>query len=70
VFKDLSYLIKKGYMIPEILQTDWASILGTFGSGRCAMAGQYAPTWMPLQSASSSSRSPGRTRWVSPPFPG
>ncbi len=53
VFKDLSFLIKKGYMIPEILQTDWASILGTFGSGRCAMAGQYAPTWMPLQSASS-----------------
>jgi multiple sugar transport system substrate-binding protein len=53
VFKDLMDVVKAGDMIPEILQTDWASILGTFGSGRCAMAHQYAPTWMPLQSPSS-----------------
>ncbi len=51
--KDLLEVNKKGYLIPEALQTDWASILGVFGSGRVAMALQYTPTWVPLQSPNS-----------------
>ena len=51
--KDALDLVKKGYMVPEILQTDWASILGVFGSGRAAMALCYTPTWVAVQSPSS-----------------
>ena len=42
-------LVDKKYMIPEYLQTDWASILGVMGSGKAVIAGQYAPSWAPLQ---------------------
>jgi multiple sugar transport system substrate-binding protein len=50
---DLYDVQKAGHMVPEILTTDWASILGTFSSGRCAVAFQYAPTWSPIQAESS-----------------
>ncbi len=53
LLNDLGEMMKKGTVIPEILQTDWASILGAFGSGRAAMALQYTPSWVPLQSPSS-----------------
>jgi multiple sugar transport system substrate-binding protein len=52
-FEDMLEVVYKGYTVPEILQTDWASILGTFASGRSAMAFQYAPTWSPIQAESS-----------------
>jgi multiple sugar transport system substrate-binding protein len=45
-------LIDKKYMIPEYLQTDWASILGVFGSGKAVMATCYGPSWAPLQAES------------------
>jgi multiple sugar transport system substrate-binding protein len=51
-FKDLMDVVKKGSMIPEILQTDWSSILGVFGSGKSAMALCYDPTWVAVQSPS------------------
>ncbi|KPJ84043.1 MAG: hypothetical protein AMS17_16750, partial [Spirochaetes bacterium DG_61] len=46
-------VVYMGSTVPEILQTDWASILGTFASGRSAVAFQYAPTWSPIQAESS-----------------
>ncbi|MGQ9569542.1 MAG: ABC transporter substrate-binding protein [Thermodesulfovibrionales bacterium] len=52
-FKDMLEVVYRGHTVPEILQTDWASILGTFASGRCAVAFQYAPTWSPIQAESS-----------------
>lgn len=70
VFKDLAEIIKKKHIIPEILQTDWASILGTFGSGRCVLAGQYAPTWMPLQSPKSEFKYSGPDKVGFIPSPG
>ncbi len=51
--QDMLDVVYKGYEVPEILQTDWASILGTFASGRCAIAFQYAPTWSPIQAETS-----------------
>ncbi len=48
--KDLMDIVNKGWMIPEMLQTDWSSILGVFGSGKCAMALCYDPTWVAVQS--------------------
>jgi ABC-type glycerol-3-phosphate transport system substrate-binding protein len=53
LIKDMLEMQKRGSFIPEMLQTDWASILGVFGSGRAAMALQYTPSWVPLQSVSS-----------------
>ena len=50
--KDLMILVEKGWIVPEYLQTDWSSILGVFGSGKCAMAMCYSPTWVAVQSAS------------------
>jgi multiple sugar transport system substrate-binding protein len=50
--KDLMDVVKAGHMIPEILQTDWSSILGVFGSGKAAMALCYSPTWVAVQSPS------------------
>ena len=50
---DLYDVQRKGHMVPEILTTDWAAILGTFSSGRSATAFQYAPTWSPIQAESS-----------------
>ncbi len=52
-FKDMLEVVYRGHTVPEILTTDWASILGTFASGRAAMAFQYAPTWSPIQAESS-----------------
>jgi len=52
-FEDMLEVVYMGSTVPEILQTDWASILGTFASGRSAMAFQYAPTWSPIQAESS-----------------
>jgi multiple sugar transport system substrate-binding protein len=50
---DALCLIRKGCMVPEIMQTDWAAILGVFGSGRAAMALCYSPIWVAVQSPSS-----------------
>ena len=51
--KDMMDVIDNGSMIPEIMQTDWGTILGSIGSGRCAIALCYTPSWGPLQSATS-----------------
>jgi multiple sugar transport system substrate-binding protein len=53
VFQDLIDVVQAGHMVPEILQTDWGAILGSFSSGRCAMAFQYGATWYPIQVESS-----------------
>jgi multiple sugar transport system substrate-binding protein len=50
--KDLMDVVKAKHMVPEILQTDWSSILGVFGSGKAAMALCYDPTWVAVQSPS------------------
>ncbi len=53
VFKDLIDVVNAGSMVPEILQTDWGAILGSFSSGRSAMAFQYGATWYPIQTSAS-----------------
>ena len=48
-FTDLKEVIDNKWIVPDHLQIDWAAILGSFGSGRSAMAFQYAPSWGPIQ---------------------
>lgn len=52
-FNDLKDIVDNGWIVPDHIQIDWASILGSFGSGRAAMALQYAPTWTPIQAETS-----------------
>jgi len=48
-FTDMKEVVDNKWIVPDHLQIDWAAILGSFGSGRSAMAFQYAPSWGPIQ---------------------